>query len=188
MISYLHRPAGELKVSARLRLLLLVVLLVSGCGFNKSGVLYPELLKSTGWKNSEQTLWTGSFDDYAATVRQEVSDSRIPFVVENALDEVILSSPAEFRPGSSCKETRGIAVLVHGLSDSAFSMRDLARTLAADCYIARTALLPGHGTKPGDLLNARLPDWIDTVQFLLRQAATEHDHVIAVGFSLGPFI
>ena len=188
MTSVFLTPVGDLKVPVCLRLLSLFVLLLSGCGFNKSGQVYPEFLKPTGWKNTEQTLLAASFEEYAASVRKEVSNSRIPFVVENALDEVALSSPAEFRPGSNCKETRGIAVLVHGLSDNAFSMRDVAQTLADDCYIARTALLSGHGTKPGDLLNARLSDWVDTVQFLLRQAATEHDHVIVVGFSLGALL
>ena len=188
MIFPLRTSAGDAKVSVGLRLLSLLILLLSGCGFNKSGVVYPELLKPTGWKNSDKIFKTESFNDYALSVRQEVSTSRIPFVVANTLDEVTLSSPAEFRPGSNCTETRGIAILVHGLSDSAFSMRDVARTLADDCYIARTALLPGHGTKPGDLLNARVSDWIDTVQLLLRQAASEHDHVIAVGFSMGALL
>jgi alpha-beta hydrolase superfamily lysophospholipase len=49
-------------------------------------------------------------------------------------------------------------------------------------------LLPGHGTRPGDLLTIRLDDWTDTVQYLIAQAADDHEHVITVGFSLGALL
>lgn len=148
----------------------------------------PALLEPTGWKSPSSLLDGDSFDDYASAVRQEVSSSRVPFLIENAESGVRMASPDEFQPGADCQQVRGIAVLVHGLSDSAFSMRDVARALADSCYIARTALLPGHGSKPGDLLNVRLSDWVDSVQHLLEQAADEHEHVIAVGFSLGALL
>lgn len=164
---------------------LLLILLQSACGFNKSGIVNESLLLPSGWKQPGEVIKGSSYSDYVSKVRQEVINSRIPFEAANTETEIGLVSPQEFLPTTQCQQTRGIAILVHGLSDSAFSMHDLARTLSENCYIARTALLPGHGTKPGDLLNTRLPDWIDTVHYLLQQASEEHHHVIAVGFSLG---
>lgn len=169
-------------------LLLLASVLLSACGFNKSGVVQPELLVNTGWKAIPQTLQAPEFSGYANAVRSEVSAARVPFIEKNATDEVQFASPVEFQPVSTCESTRGIAILVHGLSDSAFSMRDTAKELSKGCYIARTALLPGHGTKPGDLLSTRLSDWVDTVRYLFRQADQEHEHVVAVGFSLGSLL
>ncbi len=164
------------------------VLLLSGCGFNKSGLVDPRLLQPTGWKSNETLLDAPTFDEYSKGVYDEVFSSRIPFVPANATKEVRLASPSELQPLSSCGQAQGIVVLVHGLSDSAFSMRDLAQTLTANCYITRTALLPGHGTRPGDLLNTGLTDWKLTVQYLIDQASREHNNVITVGFSLGALL
>lgn len=164
------------------------VVILSGCGFNKSGEVYPELLVATGWQQPEIFLNNESFLEYAQSVQREVATARVPFVPENAAKEITLASPAEFRHEADCDTTRGIVLLVHGLSDTAFSMRDLAMAVAQECYIARTVLLPGHGTRPGDLLQTRLSHWTDTVQYLINQAASEHDHVVAIGFSLGSLL
>ena len=146
------------------------------------------MLESTGWKSSSRLLNGSTFDQYRVAVHGEVRAARIPFVESNRLNEATLASPAEFLPTAKCRRIKGIAVLVHGLSDSAFSMRDLAQTLADGCYVARVALLPGHGTKPGDLLNVRLGDWTSSVKYLIAQAAKEHENVITVGFSLGALL
>lgn len=165
-----------------------LVLFLSGCGFNKSGLVDPALLQPSGWKSNTRILNSRSFDQYRTAVHEEVRASRVPFVKNNGPIEATLASPAQFLPPARCLQARGIVVLVHGLSDSAFSMRDLARTLADGCYIARIALLPGHGTKPGDLLNVRLSDWSNTVEYLVAEAAREHENVVTVGFSLGALL
>ena len=174
--------------ASRLWVLCALLVFLSGCGFNKSGLVDPALLQPSGWKSSAHILNSRSFEQYRMKVYNEVLASRVPFVKSNRLTEVSLASPAEFLPSEQCLQTKGIVILVHGLSDSAFSMRDLAQTLADNCYIARTALLPGHGTKPGDLLNVRFSDWSNTVKYLIAESAQEHDNVITVGFSLGALL
>lgn len=182
-----HQTAQLIR-QTRTRLVVTLMLLLSGCGFNKSGLVDTALLQPTGWKSSDDTLNVRSFDGYRTQVHKEVLASRVPFVAENKSKEALLASPAEFQPPPHCRNVQGIAILVHGLSDSAFSMRDLGQTLAEGCYVARTALLPGHGTKPGDLLNVRLKDWKETVEYLIRQASQEHSNIITVGFSLGALL
>lgn len=159
--------------------------MTSACGFNKSGVVYPEYLASTGWLSVQASLQEPDFNSYANAIRSEVTNSRVAFVKENALQEAMYAAPIQLDASTECESIQGIAVLVHGLSDSAFSMRDMANELSKKCFIARTVLLPGHGTKPGDLLNIRLSDWTATIQYLVEQASEEHDNVVAVGFSLG---
>ena len=166
-------------------LLSAAALLTGACGFNKSGIVIPAYLETVGWQDNATLLEHGSFSDYATAVQREVLRSRVPFVVDNAASEAMLASPAEYPTAAHCDTTHGIALLVHGRSDTAISMRGLALSMSEHCYIARTVLLPGHGTRPGDLLSIRLADWTDTVQYLLAQAAREHDHVVAIGFSLG---
>ncbi len=169
-------------------MLLALLVFLPACGFNKSGLVDPALLESSGWKSNTQILNSRSFDQYRMAVQDEVLAYRIPFAKSRGPIEALLASPVEFLPATECLQVKGIAVLVHGLSDSAFSMRDLAQTLADGCYISRIALLPGHGTKPGDLLNVRLSDWTKTVKHLVAEAAQEHENVITVGFSLGALL
>jgi len=162
-----------------------VALLMGACGFNKSGVVFPAYLETIGWRNPALLLKAQSFTVHATAVQREVLRSRVPFVAENATIEAMLASPQEFPTAAHCESTQGVAVLVHGLSDTAFSMRDLAMAVAENCYVARTVLLPGHGTRPGDLLTIRLSDWTAAIDYVLTQAASDHEHVVAIGFSLG---
>ncbi len=103
-----------------------------------------------------------------------------------AAQEIERAAPREYPAAEHCAEqVAGTAILVHGLSDTAFAMRDLAQSLSNQCYISRTALLPGHGTCAGDLLAVTHEDWTHTVRYLTEQAAREHDRVVLLGYSLG---
>ena len=60
-------------------------------------------------------------------------------------------------------EIRGAALLVHGLSDSPYSMRALADTLYAQGYYVLALRLPGHGTVPAGLTDVSWRDWYAAV-------------------------
>lgn len=94
--------------------------------------------------------------------------------------------------GSDCTtaNTEGV-LLVHGLTDSPFLMRDLGDALARTplvpgrCTLVRSLLLPGHGTAPGDLLGVRHEDWAAATRYGLESFAGEAARVHLVGFSTG---
>jgi esterase/lipase len=46
-------------------------------------------------------------------------------------------------------------------------------------------LLPGHATRPGDLLDITKEDWVRAVDFGIRTLKDDVDHVFVAGFSLG---
>ena len=100
-----------------------------------------------------------------------------------------LGKVAPFRdlPDRGCKTDapRGIAVLIHELSDTAFAMRDLAATFSKQCFKARALLLPGHGTRPADLVAVDHHYWLNHVEAALKQARAESSFVVVAGFSLG---
>ncbi|MCZ7566189.1 MAG: alpha/beta fold hydrolase [Burkholderiales bacterium] len=54
---------------------------------------------------------------------------------------------------------RGAVLLLHGLSDSPYSMRPLAERLHAEGYRTLALRLPGHGTAPSGLVHAQWQDW-----------------------------
>lgn len=70
-------------------------------------------------------------------------------------------------------EPRGAAVLVHGLSDSPYSMRAMAETFLAQGYYVLVLRLPGHGTVPAALVDVSWEDWYGAVVLAAKHAAAK---------------
>jgi alpha-beta hydrolase superfamily lysophospholipase len=66
---------------------------------------------------------------------------------------------------------RGTALLVHGLTDSPYSVRALAETLHAQGFEVTALRLPGHGTLPSMLTRVRNEDWEAAVRLAARDVA-----------------
>ena len=60
--------------------------------------------------------------------------------------------------------SRGGALLIHGLTDSPYSMKAVAETLREQGYYALALRMPGHGTVPAGLTNADWQDWLAAVR------------------------
>ncbi|MBX2839179.1 MAG: alpha/beta hydrolase, partial [Gammaproteobacteria bacterium] len=165
---------------------MLCLAMLSGCVGSRAVESPDAHFQSVGWQKNQALLDQKNFQDYAKAVQNEVSRFRIPFDPNNADKEIEQASPVELLPAANCNgRTDGIAILVHGLADTAYSLRDIGRVLAEVCYKSRVILLPGHGTRGGDLLTTRLSDWQETLSYLVDQAAAETDNILLVGFSLG---
>lgn len=160
--------------------------LLSGCASTDGSASAPELV-SRGWENPAALAPVADFDAYVAQVTQELRNHRLPFDPGIADAELSLVAPLRTPPGPRCESgaPRGIAILVHGLSDTAFAMRDLATSLSSQCFESRVLLLPGHGTRPADLMVVDHQDWLHHVEAAVRQAGRENDVVVIAGFSLG---
>lgn len=70
-------------------------------------------------------------------------------------------------------EARGAVLLVHGLSDSPYSMRTLGETFLAQGYYVLALRLPGHGTVPAGLVDVSWEDWYGAVLIAARHAAAK---------------
>jgi alpha-beta hydrolase superfamily lysophospholipase len=68
---------------------------------------------------------------------------------------------------------RGAVLLVHGLSDSPYSMRALAEVFFAQGYHVVALRLPGHGTMPSGLLDVTWKDWYAAVVLAAKHAASK---------------
>lgn len=131
------------------------------------------------------------FSTYLQKTREMMIKARVDIHEDNR--EVILKAnmPFELRPdvetfplGEDGKYRRGV-LLIHGLSDSPYLLRPLARHLQKQGFLVRTILLPGHGTVPGDLLNIRYEEWIRAVQYGIRGMKREVGELYLGGFSTG---
>jgi len=76
-------------------------------------------------------------------------------------------------------------LLVHGYTDSPFTMEMLGRRLADAGFTVRCDLLPGHGADPAELNRLPWRAWWDSVRHAHDALARECESVFAVGLSFG---
>ncbi|HMN46459.1 MAG TPA: alpha/beta hydrolase [Povalibacter sp.] len=82
----------------------------------------------------------------------------------------------------------GVVVLLHGLTDSPYSMRHLAEDYRRRGFIALVPRLPAHGTVPGALTRIEWQDWTAATRMAMREAARRSHGslpVHLVGYSNG---
>jgi alpha-beta hydrolase superfamily lysophospholipase len=65
---------------------------------------------------------------------------------------------------------RGAVVLLHGLTDSPYSLRHVGRRYAERGYVVVAIRLPGHGTVPAGLTNVDWQDWTAATRLAVREA------------------
>lgn len=67
-------------------------------------------------------------------------------------------------------EPRGAVVLLHGLTDSPYSLRHIGRHYRASGYVVIGIRLPGHGTVPAGLTTVQWEDWSAATRLAVREA------------------
>lgn len=126
------------------------------------------------------------FPAYLADTRRHLEQNLVALPGFPRQDQLDWNMPFRAMPTPSCdrQPSSGI-LLVHGLSDSPFVFRDFARVLAKDCVQVRTVLLQGHGTRPGDMIEADAGVWRDQIRGQFNALAEDVDVALIGGFSLG---
>lgn len=109
---------------------------------------------------------TASIEDF--TLQQK----NIPHLMPGA-------EPIFFKGGSS-----GI-LFFHGFTGSPYEGKDFAATLSGQGYTVWVPLLPGHGTKPQDLMEVTWQDWFTFARQCLLKLKSQCDKVIVSGQSMG---
>ena len=64
----------------------------------------------------------------------------------------------------------GAVVLLHGLTDSPYSLRHVAKLYRDRGFVAIGLRLPGHGTVPAGLTDVRWEDWMAATRLAIREA------------------
>lgn len=145
----------------------------------------------------------GSFDEYLLLEERLFAELR-----EEWIDDPRRTDPyalGRYHPGSApCRlaletpynrsyelapaDPRGAVLLVHGLTDSPYSMRALAEIFFAEGFHVVVLRLPGHGTVPSMLREATRKDWQAAVELAASHAASRagpDEPFYAVGYSMG---
>ncbi len=122
-----------------------------------------------------------SFAQYAEETRTWLAHNR-NFVSDNQEQELDFHAPFELKPDHPT--SKGI-LLIHGLSDSPWTFHDLAKKLSAEGFLVRTVILPGHGSKPADMVDVKSKDWERIVNEQMAQLKKDVPEVWIGGFSTG---
>lgn len=129
----------------------------------------------------QMPLGQNSFYSYELQTKDFVAENR-HFVTDDKTAEIEGNSPFEIVP----KHPNGKAILmIHGLGDSPWTYHDFARTLADQGYLVRAILLPGHGTKPQDMIGVTSEDWTRAVNEQMDLLKEKYKDIWIAGFSTG---
>ena len=163
-----------IKICKTLVLLLLSTVVVA-CASYRSG--NGPLAESDQYYNYLQP----SFAEYVDVSRRWLSKNR-SFISADAQKELNMNAPFELTPKFP---TDKAVLLVHGLGDSPYTFSDLSRTLVQNGFVVQVLLLPGHGSKPEDLMLPSYQDWQTIVDHYAGQLKSQYDTVWLGGFSTG---
>lgn len=130
------------------------------------------------------------FAEYIAICRQIIENGRndlnqSPDTVKKIIDA---NSPYSLTPSELPANGRLYkqgALLIHGLYDCPFTMRDISEQLQKNGIFCRSILLPGHGTQAVDLLHTSYHDWIQAVRYGVESLRKEVENIFLIGYSTG---
>lgn len=163
------------KWGRRLLLATTVALGISGCA--RSELIYQPVAEPF-------PAVVADFADYRAAVRAYLDRHRVAVDPLRDREEIELNLPFEISAAPAVPY-RGRFLLFHGLNDSPFVWRDMATRLSRLGFDVRAPLLPGHGSRPGDMLDVRFEQWLETGRSALRAWRDDGTPLYLGGFSMG---
>ncbi|WP_426186838.1 alpha/beta hydrolase [Pseudomonas sp. NFXW11] len=144
--------------------------------------LVPHELTAEQLDHADWAAWLAAEERVFGEVRQQVSERLDPSLVP-PFNRYRIDSRV-YPPGFTTDwnrsyllrpagPPRGVVVLLHGLTDSPYSLRHIARRYVEHGYLAIGLRLPGHGTVPAALTDAHWQDWLAATRLALRTARAE---------------
>jgi len=145
----------------------------------------------------------GSLDDYRALEARLMAEldaevfAQVPADERRAINRYAAGSLADARKRTPnwnltfelpAPKPKGAVLLLHGLTDSPYSMRALAELFAARGWHVVGLRLPGHGTAPAALTRVTWEDWAAAVRLAtkhLRAKAGPDVPLVIAGYSTG---
>ncbi|MTI09961.1 alpha/beta hydrolase [Curvivirga aplysinae] len=122
-----------------------------------------------------------TYAEYVAETRDWLGKNRA-FISHDTATELDVNSPFEKRP--DYPTNKGV-LLIHGLADSPYSFHDVANQLVKKGYLVRSLLIPGHGSRPADLMLPEYKDWKLLVEHHAALMKQEVNEIWMGGFSTG---
>ncbi|MFY2763711.1 alpha/beta hydrolase [Arenimonas sp. MALMAid1274] len=144
-------------------------------------------LRTMDWDaylRAEQALFERKAREMAATARP----GRYRYDLGSALGAPPGTRDWNRSYASTPREPRGGVLLLHGLSDSPYSLHHLVALYEAQGYAVVLPRMPGHGTVPSGLRHAQWMDWLAATELgarELRRRIGDERPLHIVGYSNG---
>jgi alpha-beta hydrolase superfamily lysophospholipase len=157
----------------------------------------PGDVKAAGIDKMDWAEYIAAEDAVFASVRKNVTDALKPEhrVAENRYFDGSPLYPGGFTQDWNRSYTLlpdgpavGMAVFLHGLTDTPYSLRHIAQRYRESGFIAVAPRMPGHGTVPAGLTEVDWRDWLAATRLSVREArrlAGPDVPLHLVGFSNG---
>ncbi len=166
----------------RYAVLVLTVFVLVSCG------QAPRRLQESGKNSSFDLAPETPYEEYVSATRKVIASTRVDLKGSDREKVVDLNAPFIMKPadapGADGRYRKGI-VLIHGLSDSPYFLRPVARYFQKRGFLVYGLLLPGHGTVPGDLLSVNYKEWIEATEYAMNRLRKQAREVYIGGFSMG---
>ncbi len=170
--------------NTRLHTLILIMLISAGLACGTTEKRLQETKLNTLFTIKSET----PYKEYVSTMKKIITRTRVDLTDKNR-DRIIewnapyILKPA-VAPGPDGKFKKGI-LLVHGLSDSPYFLRQIGEHFRQKGFLVYGLLLPGHGTVPGDLTEVSRKEWKKAVRYGMTRLRLKTEKVYMGGFSLG---
>ncbi|MDH5302433.1 MAG: alpha/beta hydrolase [Gammaproteobacteria bacterium] len=160
-----------------------LLIIISGCAGGPHSLSHQH--QPSDSKIPQQAI---TFADYLTATHQHIASHN---VLQRSEQQIHVIAPFEMKSNdfTNCRPDEKVGLLmIHGLTDTPFMMRDLAQSIINNnrCVLARSIVLPGHATVPGDLLEVRYEDWINATRYGVKSLDdTGITQLFIAGFSTG---
>jgi len=157
----------------------------------------PPELDGTKLRDADWNAWLAAEEAAFADVRENVT-AKLQGAQRNPANRYFDGSP--LHPGRFAHDWNrsyvlepdappvGVVVLLHGLTDSPYSLRHVAEHYRDRGWLALGIRLPGHGTVPAALARVDWQDWVAATHLAVREARGRADPAVpfhVVGYSNG---
>lgn len=157
----------------------------------------PHEMSADQIRDADWAQYVAAEERLFAEVRANVTDKLDP-AARNPANRYYADSPVY--PGHFARDWNrsyvlrpattpvGAVVLLHGLTDSPYSLRHVGQRYVDDGYVAVAIRLPGHGTVPSGLTDVDWQQWSEATRLAVREArrlAGPAAPLHVVGFSNG---
>jgi len=88
----------------------------------------------------------------------------------------------------SPRDGRAGVFLIHGLGGTEYDLGSMHKRLKTSGFITHSLTLPGHGTKPEDLLGVTADDWLDACRARYRELTEEFETLHLMGMCMGSLL
>lgn len=126
-----------------------------------------------------------AFEDYLIQADAFLEENKKWLNSHNSTLEKSAVMPFEIKPAAECEQQDVGVLLLHGLSDSPYSLYSFGQALAQRCLWVRAVLLPGHGTRAEDLIDVERDEWRQVTKIAVENFAQETKSLFIAGFSTG---